>query len=310
MTATTNHDSGGTRAGPATEVAGPRLAKRVEPYLYVLPATLFVVAFLLYPMVTTIWQSLTHDDGITAAVFVGLRNYVDLFNDPHFLLSLSNTLIWTVAGVVLPVTLGLAFALSFNAVPWSGLFKSVVYLPATVSAAAAGILFTFMFAYDNGALNALLNAVGLPSVHWLFESPNNTFSMIGAYTWQATGLNMMLFLVGLQGLPKEPIEAATLDGCTGLALVWRIIVPMLMPFVVIATLLAVVNGFKVFDLIWVMTQGGPGRSSETLAVTMYREGFISFKQGYSAAIAVIISLAAMAFSYLYLRSVLEQESHI
>jgi multiple sugar transport system permease protein len=85
---------------------------------------------------------------------------------------------------------------------------------------------------------------------------------------------------------------------------------MLMPFIVIATLLAVVNGFKVFDLIWVMTQGGPGRSSETLAVTMYREGFILFKQGYSAAIAVVISIAAIAFSYLYLRSVLDQESHV
>jgi multiple sugar transport system permease protein len=144
----------------------------------------------------------------------------------------------------------------------------------------------------------------------LFEAPLNTFAMIAAYTWQSTGLNLMLFLVGLQGLSPEPIEAAKLDGCTGFNLTRRIIVPMLMPFIVIATLLAVVNGFKVFDLIWVMTQGGPGRSSETLAVTMYREGFILFKQGYSAAIAVVISIAAIAFSYLYLRSVLDQESHV
>ncbi len=134
--------------------------------------------------------------------------------------------------------------------------------------------------------------------------------MIGAYTWQATGLNMMLFLVGLQGLPHEPIEAAKLDGCGTWRLTTQIVLPMLMPYIVIATLLAVVNGFKVFDLIWVMTQGGPGRTSETLAVTMYREGFILFRLGYSAAIAVIISIAAMVFSYFYMRSVINQETHL
>jgi ABC-type sugar transport system permease subunit len=294
----------------AAAAANARLWRRVQPYLYVLPAALFVAAFLIYPVVVTVWQSLNHDDGITQPVFVGLENYAELFADPHFLVSLENTIIWTVAAVVLPVTLGLVFAITLNAVRWSALFKSVIYLPATVSASAVGILFTFIFAYDNGALNAILNAFGLHSVRWLFETPTNTFSMIGAYTWQSTGLNLMLFLVGLQGLPPEPIEAAKLDGCTGFGLVWRIIIPMLMPYVVIATLLAVVNGFKVFDLIWVMTQGGPGRSSETLAVTMYREGFIMFNQGYGAAIAVIIGVAAMTFSYFYLRSVLDQEKQI
>ena len=296
----------------AGQAAGGRALQGAVPYLYVLPAALFVAVFLLYPMVSTLWQSFTAFDGITDPVFVGLQNFHDLFFDPHFLLSLRNTLIWTVSGVILPVGLGLALALTLNTVRWSGFFKASIYLPATISAAAVGILFSFIFSLNNGALNAFLHSVGLGSLasRWLFEAPLNTFAMIFAYTWQSTGLNLMLFLVGLQGLPQEPIEAAKIDGCTGFNLVRRIIVPMLMPFVVIATLLAVVNGFKVFDLIWVMTQGGPGRASETLAVTMYREGFILFHQGYSASIAVIISIAALAFSYLYLRSVLDQEAHI
>lgn len=281
--------------------------RRLEPYLYVLPAVLFVGAFLLYPVVVTVWRGFTQYDGITDPVFVGLDNYAHLFADAHFLRSLFNTFIWTIASVVLPVGLGLVFALTLNAVRWSNVFKSIIYLPATVSAAAIGILFTFIFSFDNGALNAVLGAFGLEGRRWLFEAPTNTYSMIAAYTWQSTGLNMMLFLVGLQGLPQEPIEAAKLDGATGFRLVRSIVIPMMTPFIVIATLLAVVNGFKVFDLIWVMTQGGPGRSSETLAVTMYREGFILFNQGYSAAIAVIIGLAAMLFSYFYLRSVLDQE---
>lgn len=311
------HAQAAPTAGVATAGAPPhamrgRLIKAMEPYLYVVPAALFVAAFLLYPMVVTFWRGFTRFDGITAPVFIGLSNYTALFSDPHFLLSLRNTLIWTVASVVLPVGLGLAFAIAFNHIRWSSFFKSVIYLPATVSAAAVGILFTFVFTYDNGALNAFLRLIGLGGLasHWLLEAPLNTFSMIAAYTWQQTGLNLMLFLVGLQGLPPEPIEAARLDGSSGFHLVRTIIIPMLTPFIVIATLLAVVNGFKVFDLIWVMTQGGPGRSSETLAVTMYREGFILFQQGYSAAIAVVISIAAMAFSYLYLRSVLNQESQI
>jgi len=289
-----------------------RRLNRVQPFLYVLPAAAFVGFFLIYPMLATLWKSLTKSDGITTPTFVGLDNFVALFVDPHFLVSLKNTLIWTVASVVLPVGLGLTLALILNGVRWAGFFKATIYLPATISAAAIGILFTFIFAYDNGALNALLRGIGLANLanRWLFEEPTNTFAMIVAYTWQQTGLNLMLFLVGLQGLATEPIEAAKLDGCTGFALVRRIVIPMLMPFVVIATLLAVVNGFKVFDLIWVMTQGGPGRSSETLAVTMYREGFIMFSQGSSAAIAVVISIAALGFSYFYLRSVLAQESHI
>lgn len=286
-----------------------RLKRHAEAFLYVLPAAAFVGVFLLYPMVKTFAQSFTRSDGITPATWIGLRNYAQLFVDPHFLLSVRNTLEWTVASVVFPVGLGLIFALILNELRWSNFFKVSVYLPATISAAAVGILFTFVFDPGTGALNAFLRAVGLGVLakRWLFEANLNTLAMIAAYTWQATGLNMMLFLVGLQGLPHGPLEAAKVDGCVGWNLTRFIILPMLMPYVVIATLLAVVNGFKVFDLIWVMTQGGPGRSSETLAVTMYREGFVLFNQGYSAAIAVIISVAALAFSYLYLRSVLDQE---
>jgi ABC-type sugar transport system permease subunit len=310
-----NASASATMAGgvaAATSAARRPLSQRLAPFLYVLPAVAFVGFFLLYPMVVTLWQSFTSFDGITDPVFNGLDNYRELFADPNFLLSLRNTLIWTVASVIFPVTLGLAFALAINGIRGAGFFKTSVYLPATISAAAVGILFTFVFDPQNGVINAFLDLVGLGALkqRWLFEAPLNTFSMIAAYTWQQTGLNMMLFLVGLQGLPHEPIEAAKLDGCSSWRLTRQIVLPMLMPYIVIATLLAVVNGFKVFDLIWVMTQGGPSRSSETLAVTMYREAFILFRLGYSAAIAVIISIAAIAFSYFYMRSVVKQETQI
>ena len=131
--------------------------------------------------------------------------------------------------------------------------------------------------------------------------------MIGAYTWQSTGINMMIFIVGLQGMPKEQLEAAKIDGAKGLTLVFKIVIPMIMPYFVIASLLALINSFRVFDQVWVMTQGGPGRYSETLAVTMYREGFVLFDLGYAASVAVLISLVGLVFSYFYLRSVLTKE---
>ena len=296
----------------SVEARHHRRLKAIQPYLYVLPATLFVAVFLLYPMVVTFLQSFTNADGLTPPRFIGLANYRRLFMDPNFIRALVNTFIWTVASLVLPVTLGLIFALILNRLPLATFFKVSLYLPATISAAAIGILFTFIFDPSHGALNSTLRLLGLEqfTARWLFEAPLNTYAMIAAYTWQATGLNLMLFLVGLQALPREPLEAAKIDGCTGWNLTRFMVLPMLVPYLVIASLLAVVNGFKVFDLIWVMTQGGPARSSETLAVTMYREGFILFNQGYSASVAVIISVLALSFSYFYLRSVIGKESHV
>ena len=132
------------------------LSQRLLPFLYVLPAVAFVGFFLLYPMVVTLWQSFTSFDGITDPVFNGLDNYRELFADPNFLLSLRNTLIWTVASVIFPVTLGLVFALAINGIRGAGFFKTSVYLPATISAAAVGILFTFVFDSGNGVINAFL----------------------------------------------------------------------------------------------------------------------------------------------------------
>ena len=288
-----------------------RRAFSIQPYLYVLPAVLFVAAFLLYPMVTTLITSFTDANGLTSPRFVGLGNYAQLFSDPNSLHSLLNTLLWVVASVALPVGLAFAFALVLERAPGAGIFKATLYLPSTLSAAAAGVLFGFVFDPASGVLNVLLGALGFKSLsdtQWLFASPLNTYSMIATYTWQSVGANLMIFLIGLQSLPREPLEAAKIDGASGLTFTRRMTLPLMQPYITIAALMAAVNGFKVFDLVWVMTQGGPGRSSETLAVTMYRESFIVFHQGLGAAIAVVISVIALGFSYVYLRSVVDRES--
>lgn len=297
-------------AVPAHPRARPAWSARLEPYLYVLPAALFVTVFMLYPMVATLIQSFTDDNGLNKANFIGLGNYQTFFTDPNSLNSFKNTLLWVIGAVTLPVGLGFSFALLLERLPGAALFKSSVFLPYTISGTVAAILFGYVLDADNGILNSALRAVGLGALthRWLFEAPQNTWSMIAAYTWQATGTNLMIFLIGLQGLPKEPLEAAKIDGASGWTYTSKILIPMLRPFLTINILMAAINGFKAFDLIWVMTQGGPARSSETLAVTMYRESFVLFKQGYGASVAVIISAVALIFSYGYLQNTFRKES--
>ncbi|MDZ5450676.1 sugar ABC transporter permease [Labrys sp. ZIDIC5] len=285
--------------------------KQREAYLYVAPAALMVGIFLILPMLYTTLLAFTDWNGMTAPTFIGLANFFKLVTDTNFTRPFVNTLKWMVLGVVLPVGLGFFFAYAISGLKGAKLMQICIYIPATISASAAGIVFGFVLR-DQGALNILLDTIGLGAlkVNWLYVQPYNTYAMIGAYTWQATGINVMIFLVGLQNLPKEPVEAATLDGAAGFVLATRIIIPMLMPYVVIASLLAVINSFKVFDTIWVMTGGGPARMSETLAVTMYKEGFANFKMGYASAVAMVISALSLVFSYLYLRNMLARESQV
>jgi ABC-type sugar transport system permease subunit len=285
--------------------------KQREAYLYIAPAALMVGTFLILPMFYTTALSFSSWDGMTAPHFVGLDNFFKLVTDANFLHPLANTLKWMILGVVLPVGLGFFFAYAISGLKGARIMQVCIYIPATISASAAGIVFGFVLR-DQGALNILLQSIGLGmlKVNWLYVQPYNTYAMIGAYTWQATGINVMIFLVGLQGLPKEPLEAARLDGANAWTFTTQIVIPMLMPYVVIASLLAVINSFKVFDTIWVMTGGGPARMSETLAVTMYKEGFANFKMGYASAVAVVISLLSLVFSYFYMRNMLSRESQV
>ena len=279
-----------------------------QAYLYIAPAVILVSLICIYPIIRTFIMSFTDNDGLNPANFIGFDNYIKLFLDPNYIIPIKNTIIWTVLATVFPVAIGFLFAYSIQFLPRSNFFQILIYIPATVSAAAAGVLFGFILD-KSGLINQVLALIGFEHLNrdWLFRAPENTYSMIGAYTWQATGINMMIFLVGLQGLPKEPMEAAKIDGAKGFTLIFKIVIPMIMPYFVIASLLALINSFRIFDSVWVMTMGGPGRYSETLAVTMYREGFIIFDLGYAAAVAVLISLVGLVFSYYYLKSVLTKE---
>ncbi|MEJ7837968.1 MAG: sugar ABC transporter permease [Thermomicrobiales bacterium] len=278
-----------------------RLSSRVVPLLFLLPAVALVSAFLLWPFFRTVYLSFTDFDGSTSPAFVGIDNYQTLANDRVLKDAMLNTVLWVVGTLALPVGIGLLIAtVSFN-LPRANYYRLPFLIPYALSGTAVGVLWEFMLRRQ-GAVNSVLEVLGLERLQqtWLLDTPLNTWSMIVASTWQSVGVSVLLFLVGLQTIPPDPVEAARLDGAEGFRLFRDITFPLLRPMTIVVVGISLVNSLKTFDIIWVMTQGGPYRSSETLAVTMYRETFLLFRHGYGSAIAVFLSVIVLAISYFYL----------
>lgn len=266
------------------------------------PGAAVVVLVLYLPVVYTVVLSFTKYDGLASPQFVGLSNYRTMFTDPAFLTSLTNTAIWVVGTLVVPVGVGLAIAsLSFG-LKWAGLLRIPFLLPYALSGVGVGVVFGFIL-QNGGALSQALAFFHLPGAEtrWLSEAPGNTIVMVLAAAWQGAGVNALLFTVGLQSIPKEPLEAARIDGATGWTLFRTMIWPLLRPSTTVVIGLAIVNSLKTFDLVQTMTQGGPNRVSETLAVSMYKDTFVNSYYGLGSAVAIFLSIITVAASLIYLR---------
>jgi ABC-type sugar transport system permease subunit len=281
---------------------------QVVSYLFILPAFLLVFVLLLIPMFQNIYYSFFSWDGISEPIFIGLKNYISFFSDENFLVSFRNTLIWVGFTLIFPVMGGLLIAIFVKGMVLEKFFKSIFFIPLTISFVATGIIWTYMFSKELGVLNNLFNVFGIKrDVSWLTGVPLNTFSLLIAWTWQQLGVNMVLFLMGLATIPEEPIEAAVIDGANKWQTFIYVTFPMLRPITTIVITMAMVNSFKAFDIIYVMTRGGPYRSSETLAVTMFRETFTLFRMGYGAAISVLLSIIVIAVSAIYIKRMARKE---
>lgn len=272
---------------------------------FLLPAVLFVGILSLIPFVVTVGRSLL-DDSVVDARFNWFQSYARLFTDPVIVQSIINTLMWLVGTVVIPVGLGLAIAALTNSVSWGKYARLAIVLPYALSGTAVAVVWNFLL-QDTGALNALLDAIGLGAFAqpWLLNWPGNTIMLIIANSWQASGVAVILYLVGLQGIPRETIEAAALDGVDGVRRFFLIVFPQLRASTAVVMGISLANGLKSFDLIWVLTNGGPGRATETLAVSMYWQSFILQRPGSGAAIAVVLTIIVVAVSVGYLRKQLK-----
>ena len=283
---------------------GPRRRPwRPRSLLFVSPAVLLVVALLYAPFLWTAYLSFTAYDGLGNPQWTGLSNYVDFFRDDVLWVTVSNTLMWVAGTIVLPVGLGLFVATATYRSRWGTLLRLPFLVPYAVSGAGVAVVWGFIL-QPHGALNDVLALLHLPGGHTslLLNRPVNTIVMIVAATWQGVGVNALLFLIGLQSIPDAPIEAARLDGASGWTMFRHIIWPLLRPLTAVVVGLAIVASLKTFDVVWVLTQGGPGRSSETLAVTMYRNTFVANQYGSGSAVAVVLTLIVGIASVTYLRS--------
>ncbi|UQN28924.1 carbohydrate ABC transporter permease [Brachybacterium kimchii] len=269
---------------------------------FILPALLIVALLLYAPFLWSSYLSLTDFDGLGSPRFVGLAKFAAMFQDPSFLIALRNTFFWVAGTLVLPVGLGLVIALLAHGLTGSFWLRLPFLIPYAISGIAVGVVWTFIL-QSGGALDSALAAFGLGgwSQRWLLDAPLNTFVMIAASTWQGAGVNALLFGIGLQSIPREPIEAARLDGASGWRMFRHVTWPMLTPLTTVVVGLAIVGSLKQFDVIWAMTKGGPGTSSETLALSMYKETFVNSDYGLGAAIALFLTVITVAASVLYLR---------
>jgi multiple sugar transport system permease protein len=277
-----------------------RMINKDNPYLFVIPAAAFVLLAELVPAIYTVYLGFMKWDLITPPKWIGFINYAKVFSTPELLNALKNTALWVVGTLLFPVGLALIVAVLINSVKFKGVFKAIFFIPTTLSPTVAGIFWRRVLASRYGSLNAILVAFGLAPTAFLTDPKINTFLMIGVWTWQFFGLNLILFLVGLETIPKEPIEAARVDGANAWQIFYHLTIPLLRPITLVVLANAALNSVRMFDIPWVMVEGGPGRASETLAISLYKESFLLFRMGLGSAIAVVISILALALSFRYL----------
>lgn len=269
---------------------------------YVAPAAIGVAVLLYLPFLWTVYLSFTHYDGLSPATWAGVSNYRHLLHDPALATAIRNTLLWVVGTTLLPVGLGLFVAYLSYDVRGGSWLRMPFLLPYAFSGAGIGFVWSILLSHG-GTVNHVLGFLHLPGANaeLLLDAPLNTIVLIIAWTWQQLGVNMLLFVVGLQSIPKEPLEAARLDGASGWRLFRHVIWPLLKPLTTVVVGLALVASLKTFDVVWVATQGGPGTASQTLAIAMYRDTFVANDYGYGSTIAVLLTVVTGAVSIVYLR---------
>jgi len=270
------------------------------------PALLVYVAFLVYPALSSLWFSFTDWDGLSATYnVVGLGNYQDMASDPVVAQAAVNNLVWAVVTVVVPVVLGLVLAVSLNGkVRGKPVLRLIFYTPAVLPLVSVASIWGWLYNPQYGAINAFLRSAGLDSLAqpWLGQDSTALGATMVAAIWLRVGFPMLLYLAALQGISQDLYEAATVDGASRWQRFWHITMPGLRPAHYVVIALSVIDSFKVFDLIYAMTYGGPGTATQVMGTWMYFNVFQYNQAGYGTAIAVVITVVAVTVSIPYVRS--------
>jgi multiple sugar transport system permease protein len=292
----------GPAAGPVPRAHRSRRERR-QLWLglaFVSPWLVGFVVFTLYPVVASFYFSFTDYNVVSAPRFIGLRNYVDLWNDPLFGISLYNTLYLAAIGIPVALVLSLVIALLLNTkTRFQGVFRTIYFLPSVVPAVAVALLWRWFLNPDFGPVNQALEAVGIPGPGWLADPSWSKPALIFASLWGVGG-SMVIYLAGLQNVPVELYEAADLDGASRWHRLRFITLPMLSPVILFNLIMGIITSFQAFTTIYIMTGGGPSNSTMVYALYLYQNAFQFFKMGYASAMAwVLMMLTASALVVIF-----------
>lgn len=270
-------------------------------YLFLLPSLIGVGIFVLFPILRAFFLSFYDWNLLGGSEFVSLKNYSDLFKDPYFIDSLRNTAYFSLGSVPAKIWLGLLLALFLNRrIVGVKFFRAVYFLPVVCSTVAIALIWLWLYDTNFGYVNYFLNKIGLPSIPWLSSVTWAMPAVIIVAIWKDTGYNMVIFLAGLQGVPREMYEAAKIDGANGWQVFRYITFPMISPTTFFVTLISLIGSFQVFDVTTVLTKGGPGTATLTLVQYLYQCAFQFFKMGYASAIAYVLFVIVLIFTFVQL----------
>ena len=274
-------------------------------FFFLLPLISLFLVFFLYPITRTIYLSFTDWMAVSPVRnFIGLTNYKNAFSDSNFLNAIKNTLIWTALYTTISVGMGLLLAsLTFRIGRGANLFKSILYYPLVLSFVVIGVLWSWMYDSQVGLINIFFRYIGLGSLtrNWLGDGNTALGAVIVAASWCQIPFCMVIFLAGLTTIPPELIEAANVDGANFFQSFVHVTLPMLRNVSAVAISLTIMRSFKVFDLVYVMTKGGPFRSSEVIAHYMYFIAFKNFSFAYGCTMSILMGIFIFPIALIYIR---------
>jgi multiple sugar transport system permease protein len=271
--------------------------RALTPWLFMAPGIVMFLVYVIWPIGQSLRLSFYQWDGLSPPTFIGWENYIELWYDPTFVVALKNNVIWLVL-YMLAVPFGLFVALFLNqTVTGIRLVKSLFFFPFVISQVVVGLVFAWFYDPNNGLLNIVIGWFGMDPVSILADEDLVTYGIIAAGLWPQTAYCMILYLTGLNSVSPDVVEAGKIDGARGWSMLWHVVLPQLRPATFIAVVVTVIGALRSFDLIAIMTQGGPYQQSQVLAYYMYENALseYGYRMGYGSAIATVLFLIMMVY---------------
>jgi ABC-type sugar transport system permease subunit len=273
--------------------------RKLAPYVFIAPFFILFAAFFLFPVLYSLLLSFQEQTGLSAAKWVGLKNYGNLIQDERFLKSLGNTTYFALGSIFLQLPIAFTLALAFNSIfaqRFTQLYRVSFFFPVLTSAVVVSLIFVLVLDTEYGMLNAGLQRIGLDKIPWLTSTRWAMPAVILLGIWRWSGINSFYFLAGLKGIPDSLIEAAMIDGANSRQVLFRIIIPLLRPIIMFVVIQSIIGSYSLFAEPWLLTEGGPSDATLTMSMYLYITGFRFFKLGYASSIAYTLVLIILVIS--------------